>query len=514
MLAGAMLGLSLPSYDLWPLAWIGLAPMLLAIRGRAGRRAFAVAWAGWFMFSLVVLYWIAPTISNYTRIAAPLAIGVLVLLCAVSSVFVGAFAAVLEWLATAGISRVVAAPMLWVSAEWLRTFFPAEFPWAFLGYSQYAVLPVVQIADVGAVYAVSALLVFVNAALAEIVRDGWRRHAGLAIATAAAIVLDLGYGFVRLAQVGSARPLAELPIGIAQGNVPQDEKWSADNQDATLERYLRLSRTTVDAGARVVVWPEAAVPFFLRYDRRALDIQQFADDTGALLLIGAPGYERRDEGPPRQFNQAWLVVPDVGLEGPYDKIVLVPFGEYVPFGGLFGWVSTAVEAVGQFGRGEHELVFHGPQIETQKGPRPVGLAPLICYEGIFPDLVRRFVRNGADVLVNISNDAWYGRTSAPHQHLAMAAMRAVENRVPMVRSTNTGISAVVDPTGRIRSRTGLFEEAAFVASVGIVEGGSLYTRIGDVFVYACVTGSLLLVYIRRRLGAVSIDDEALRSNHP
>jgi apolipoprotein N-acyltransferase len=118
--------------------------------------------------------------------------------------------------------------------------------------------------------------------------------------------------------------------------------------------------------------------------------------------------------------------------------------------------------------------------------------------------VRRFVRNGADVLVNISNDAWYGRTSAPHQHLAMAAMRAVENRVPMVRSTNTGISAVVDPTGRIRDRTALFEEAAVVVSVPIVEGGSLYARIGDVFVYTCIGVALLLFYVRRRLGSVAI----------
>jgi apolipoprotein N-acyltransferase len=498
-----LLGLSLPSHDLWPLAWFGLVPMLLAIRGRAPRRAFAVAWVGWMAFSFVVLYWIAPTVSNYTRITAPLAIAVLLLLCAASAVFVGAFGAALEWLAAAGISRIVAAPTLWVTLEWLRTFFPAEFPWAFLGYSQYSVLAVVQIADITAIYGVSAVLVFVNAALAEMVRDGLRRHAGLAIATAAAVAVVLGYGFVRLAQVETARAFAEVPIGIAQGNVAQDEKWLPEKQGSTLDLYLRLSRKAVDEGARVVVWPEAALPFFLRYDPRARALQTFADETGASLLVGAPGFERpEDGGEPRQFNQAWLVVPEVGLEGPYDKIVLVPFGEYIPFGGLFGWVKVAVASVGEFGRGSRAVVFRGPEIASPQGPRPVGLAPLICYEGIFPDLVRRFVRGGADVLVNISNDAWYGRTSAPHQHLAMAAMRAVENRVPMVRSTNTGISAVIEPTGRIRSRTGLFEETTFVAQVGIVEGGSPYTRIGDVFAYACVAGVLVLLYIRRRLGSL------------
>jgi apolipoprotein N-acyltransferase len=246
------------------------------------------------------------------------------------------------------------------------------------------------------------------------------------------------------------------------------------------------------------------VPFFLNHDPRRVRLQHFSDQTDAWLLVGAPGYERMPNGAPRQYNQAWMVAPQKGLDGPYNKIMLVPFGEYVPFGGLLGWVQKAVEAVGDFGRGTAPVVFEGPSVRGPAGNVNVELAPLICYEGIFPDLVRRFVAEHADILVNISNDAWYGRTSAPYQHLAMSAMRAVENRVPMVRSTNTGISAVVDPVGRIRSRTPLFEQVFFVDSVALVHGGSIYTRIGDVFVYACVLGSLGLAYLRRRLGAVSV----------
>jgi len=503
-LSGVLIGFALPGHDLWPLAWFGLVPLLIAIRGRGARQAFGIAWFGWLVCSLIVLYWIAPTVTNYTSISGPLAAGVLFLLCAVSALYVAGFAAVLEWLAPAGISRIVAAPLLWVSFEWLRTFFPAAFPWAFLGYSQYAVLAVVQIADITAIYGVSALLVFVNAALAEMVLDGVRRHAGLALAVAACVLLDVGYGVLRISQVDHWPVRGHLEVGIAQGNIPQDEKWDPANQDATLSRYLDLSHRAVDKGARVVVWPEAAVPFFLSHDPRRVRLQHFTDQTGAWLLIGAPGYERRGDGMPRQYNQAWMVEPQKGLDGPYNKIMLVPFGEYVPFGGLFGWVQKAVDAVGDFGRGQAPVVFKGPVVSGPGGPHNVELAPLICYEGIFPDLVRRFVRRGADVLVNISNDAWYGRTSAPYQHLAMSAMRAVENRVPLVRSTNTGISAVVDPVGRIRSRTPLFEETFFVDSVALVHGGSVYTRIGDLFVYACVAGSLALAYLRRRLGAVSL----------
>jgi apolipoprotein N-acyltransferase len=309
-----------------------------------------------------VLYWIAPTISNFTSVPVALAAVILLLLCAVSAAYVAVFAAVLEWLAAAGIGRIVAAPPLWVVVDWIRTFFPAAFPWAFLGYSQASVLPVIQIADLGAIYAVTALLVLVNAALVEIGLDGVRRHAGLAIATVALVALDLGYGFVRLHQVGTKRTIATLSVGIAQGNIPQDEKWDPDKQNETLLRYIRLSERAAEQGARVVVWPEAAVPFFLRSDDRAFELMRFSNDTGAWLLVGAPGWEKRDGGPARQYNQAWLIGPAGVTRGPYDKIMLVPFGEYVPFAGMFGWVHAAVESVGEFGRGTTELVLEGPSI--------------------------------------------------------------------------------------------------------------------------------------------------------
>ena len=512
--SGALLALSLPSYDLWPLAWFGLVPLLLAIRGRTPAGAFGVAWVGWLVFSLLALYWIAPTISNFTSISRPLSIGVLILLCMTSAVYVGVFGAALEWIAAAGISRVLAAPCLWVVVEWTRTFFPAAFPWALLGYSQYRVLPVVQIADLFAIYGVTAVLVFVNAGLAEIVRDGVRRHASLATAMILLVASVVGYGAVRLSVIDARAPTDQLEVGVAQGNIPQDEKWDPENEDTTLVRYLELSDRAAAAGARLIVWPEAAVPFFLGGDRRAIHLARLSDRTGTWLLVGAPGYERRDDGVARQYNQAWMVAPDNGLVGAYDKIELVPFGEYIPFGFLTSWVGTAVETVGQFGRGVAPVVFDGPPMGAGDRARPVGVGPLICYEGIFPDLTRRFVADGADVLVNISNDAWYGRTSAPYQHLAMAAVRAIENRVPLVRATNTGISALVDPSGRIRARTALFETAVFVDSVGVGGGGSLYTRIGDVLVYAMIGAIAVLAYLRIRLGSVLIRGDAPASEPP
>lgn len=190
------------------------------------------------------------------------------------------------------------------------------------------------------------------------------------------------------------------------------------------------------------------------------------------------------------------------MEGPYDKIRLVPFGEYVPWGGLFGLVQKAVEGIGDFGAGTTYTVFEGLPEDADAGPRRA--SALICYEAIFPDLTRRFARAGADLLVNISNDAWYGRTAAPYQLLAMIAVRAVENRVPLVRATNTGVSAVVSATGEIRRPTRLFEEAVVVEDVELVRAFSLYTLLGDWIVYVSLVLVSGLAWVRRRSGAVLI----------
>jgi apolipoprotein N-acyltransferase len=179
----------------------------------------------------------------------------------------------------------------------------------------------------------------------------------------------------------------------------------------------------------------------------------------------------------------------------------VPFGEYVPFGPLLSWVDKAVATIGEFGRGRERVVFDGPVDSSGEHAR---YSVLICYEGIFPALTRSFVAAGAELLLNISNDAWYGRTSAPYQHMAMAAVRAVENRVPLVRSTNSGISAVVDRSGRIRAQTSLFEEVAFTEVVDIGRGGSLYAVVGDAFVILCLVLLVVLALLRRLNGAPNV----------
>lgn len=502
--SGALLAASMPSLELWPLAWVAPAPLLLGIRGRRGRDALVIGWIGGTSFYLALLYWIVSTITTYTAIPTVVATLILLLMAATAGLFIGVFALLVEWLAQAGISRVVAVPVCWVVIEWLRTFFPLAFPWGLLGYSQYSASVVVQLADLAGVYGLSALLMFTGAALAELLSDGLARHRALAVATAVVVVSALAYGTLRLGQIEGRTAEASLRVGVVQGNIAQAEKWLPQNQGKTLARYLALSIEAAKDGARLIVWPEAAVPFLLADDTRGKRLSDFARLSGTQLLVGAPGRRRQPDASFKQYNEAWLITPEQGLARSYAKMRLVPFGEYVPWGGLFGLVDRLVEGVADFGRGSEYVVFAGPEVAKSAGPERVRLASLVCYEGIFPGLTRRFVASGAEVLFNLSNDAWYGRSSAPEQLLAMVAMRAVENRVPVIRATNTGVSAIIDASGRIRRRTDLFEEAVFVDDVAITAGRSLYAVIGDTFVYMCIAVLALLISLRLSSGAVLI----------
>lgn len=501
VLGGAALAFAQPGFGAWPLAWMGIAPLLLAIRGSAPKRAFRLGWLAGIVYYGIVLYWIAPTIATYTRITMPVAIVLELMLACVAGWFIGVFAALLEWLAASGISRVIAAPAVWIVLEWSRTFFPAAFPWGFVGYSQFEVLPIIQVVDIAGVYGLSALIVLVNATLVELLRDGVRHHVALTASLVAVVVVTLGYGVVRLGQMRALEG-PTLRVGLIQGNIAQEQKWRPGLDENILARHVTLTVSAIQRGAKFVVWPEAAVPFFFNRDRRTERLREFASSAGVTLLVGAPGYEQRQGDVPRQYNQAWMVRPDGEVVGPYDKIRLVPFGEYVPWGGMFGLVQKAVDGIGDFGFGTSYVVFEGPPPDG--ATEPTRVSALICYEAIFPDLTRHFAENGAQVLVNVSNDAWYGRTAAPYQLLAMIAVRAIENRIPLVRATNTGVSAVVSPDGAITDATSLFEEAVVVEDVKIVRGASLYTLLGDWLVYASVFLIVGLIVVRYRSGSLLI----------
>lgn len=509
--AGLLLALAFPRGDQGWLAWIAIAPLLVAVRGDRLRSAAGRGWLAGFVFFLVTLSWVPDTVSNFTTISPILAHGLLMLMAGACAYTFGLFAVVLEWAGHRGVSRVVMAPMLWAVLEWMRTFVVAEFPWNLLGYSQIKAVTLLQAADLGGIYLVSAAIMLTNAALAEALvrrRDGASKGSvasRVALAACAPLAL-FAYGHFRLQQLDAIPYTASLKVGIVQGNVAQDQKWDAALQQAIFDRYLRLTNQAIDAGAELVVWPEAALPFYIQRDTRSYQLMDLAKGRDVDLLIGAPGLEDRDGQGAKDWNQAWLLRGDGSVQGPYDKMQLVPFGEYIPLYGLFGLVDIAVESVGQMGRGAEYTVFEtkelSPALPGGAAPgRRAKFAALICYEGIFPEFVRQFASRGADFLVNISNDAWYGDTAAPNQHLIMAAVRAVENRMPLIRSTNTGISAFVTDEGWVGSYTQLFHEDVVVETVLMRSVGSVYREWGDVFLGLCqlgVVASLAMAWRRQR----------------
>jgi apolipoprotein N-acyltransferase len=483
--SGMLLAAAFPSLDLEPLAWIGLVPVLLAADGERPRAAFGLGWVAGFVFYLVTLYWIAYTIARYTAVPFAVAVAILVLLASVLALYHGAFVGGVRWLEAAGLPALWLAPLLWVTLEWLRGWFFIGFPWAALGYSQYRYHDLIQVVEVTGVYGVSAVLVFFNVVIAALVRKPARAARRLAPALVVLTLLVAGlplWGRWRVASLAGRAPAGTLKVAIAQGNVEQDHKWDPAYQNETMSRYRTLTANAAERHPDLVVWPETATPFFFQEPGALREsILDLAAEHKVPVIFGSPAFRQDRAGAIEELNRAYLVSADGRELASYDKMQLVPFGEYVPYAGVLFFVNRIVEAVGTVVPGVTPTVFRLPAAR---------FGVLICYEDVFPALTRRFIAGGADFLVNITNDAWYGPTSAPRQHLAQATLRAIENRVPLVRAANTGISAIVDPDGRIRWQGPLFETMYHVDEIAWPDARTFYTRFGDVFAWFSALASL------------------------
>ena len=492
--SGVLLAASFPTPDLEPLAWIGLVPLLVAARGLRPGAAFRIGWLGGFVFYLATVYWVAYTIANYTAVPFAVALGILALMASTLACYTGAFVAGVRWLGARELPVIWLAPLLWVALEWLRGWFFIGFPWAALGYSQYRHHDLVQIAEVTGVYGVSAILVLFNMVIVGILpeRAGGPRAAGpprrLVPALGALTLLVVGvpmWGRWRAATLARHPPAGTLRVALAQGNVEQAHKWDPAYQDETLARYRALTAEAAARRADLVVWPETATPFFFQEPGLLRDaVLETAEKNGVYLLFGSPAFRQAPSGAIQELNRVYLVSSAGREMATYDKMQLVPFGEYVPYAHVLFFVRRIVEAVGDVVPGLVPTVFRLPAARF-------GVA--ICYEDVFPAVTRRFVAGGADFLVNVTNDAWYGPTSAPHQHLAQATFRAIEGRVPLVRVANTGISAVIDVDGRIRWRGPLFEPLVRVEQISWPGVRTFYTRFGDLFAWACALASLAAI---------------------
>jgi apolipoprotein N-acyltransferase len=508
--SGLALGLAFPKFDYGLLAWIAFVPLFYVLEGESLRRVFGWAWLQGFASYIGSLYWIPIPLHDFADVQMGLAILPMLLLAGIVAIDT----AVAIWVGELAARRtripaVLTMPIAWTAVEWIRTYFPVGFPWNLVGYTAYRNLELIQFAEFTGVYGVSALIVFFNAVVYLVIfRRGSSRLQTVSLSSLTVMMVALvAFGAWRIANLKNAPAERTLKVAMVQANIPQSLKWDPKFLPQSYQVYQEETTNAAKRGADLITWPEAAAAFlFLPDDRYPATLAEdaayrqklltMAQNIGVPILFGAPALAQLD-GQLGFYNRAYLVSAKGEVVAHYDKMQLVPFGEYVPARSILGFfVNRVVHGLGDMVPGDQQTLF------SVKGAK---LGVLICYESIFPDFTRREVKLGANVLVNITNDAWYGESSAPFQVLAMAAMRSVETKVPMVRTANTGISALIEPSGRITNRTPLFKRGTEIVDVSFRPVQTVYTRVGDLFAELCVILTMVGLLIAWRRPSTALD---------
>lgn len=458
------------------LAFVCLLPLFLLLpeqneRPVSGRLYYLAG----VIFHFGNLYWIYHVIQHYTALRPVYCAGVLILLCLMLAVFWGAYGWILgKTAARFGLEKALwLAPFLWVALERGKNWM--QFPWSLLGYSQVPNLRVAQLASLAGVYGLSWLIVAINAGLAMAIVLRKQYYAYSMIALLAGVAL---YGHFRIAEPVKGE---WVTVGCIQGNVAEDVKLDYEFADQVNRKHIEMTRQLL-AGAKpdIVFWSEASTLYPFRSGGEwTRQVQSLARETGVPILVGSDAFDKQE----RIYNSAFLVRSDgeiADLE--YSKIYLVPFGEFVPFNSILFFAGKVVPEISDFTPGNRYTEF---PLNQEK------FAVNICFEVVFPQLSRRLVQGGASLLTTITNDAWFGNTSSPYQHLQMAVMRSIENRRYLVRTANTGVSAIVDPYGRVLQQTRLYVPAILSAKVQWIHEQTFYTRHGDLIVWVSLAVSLL-----------------------
>ncbi len=512
IVSAVMLAASFAPVGLSILAWIAFVPLFISLErvlhgtGGALKRVVVTGLAFGMTFFLLTVYWVVNSMYNFGGVPIVVSIGVMLLMVLYLSVYPALFAVGFCFTrALSPVLRIFFIPSLWVALEWLRGYLFTGFPWVLAGYSQANHPLLIQTADLFGVYGIGFTILSVNTAIYLALRSRFAvqeegTEAGATPVTPVFVsALLLGftiiYGVVTLGSVGErVSGWKKIEAAVAQGNINQSVKWDPSYAEKTVDIYRRLSLKAVEGSeVELIIWPETSVPFYLAKDRLLSPrVLGAATEAGASILTGSPHYEF-DGTTPLYFNSAFLISTSGTISGRYDKIKLVPFGEYVPLNKILFFIKKLTVGIGDFtpGPGPSPIDFNGGSIGV-----------LICFESVFPDIAGASIRSGAGLLAVITNDGWFGRTSAPYQHFDKAVLRAVEGRVYVLRSANTGISGVIDPLGRVTRKTALFTEDVITAKVGIREGPlTFYTRYpwplpAVTIVFSAVV--LCYVFMRRR----------------
>lgn len=521
ILSGTLLFLACADFDIWPLAWIGMVPLLWVLLDGDGQPRTQQP----FFYGMVAgmfangggFYWIVGLLQRFGHLPWIAAAPLFLLLIAYQALTFGLFAVIVCRLRMhLGVKVTWLAPLVWVACELCV---PYVFPW-YLSITQAWVPTVIQIADITGPLGVSFLLVLSNGALFDVLhaigraKPGRRLRAflGTPLLAVGTIVLCLAYGTVRIHQVDEARTRAEkLRVGVVQANVGIHEKFVPGLREQQHALHLSLSQQLSSQGADLILWPESSYPYAMPRpvpgDWPVGDRRKVQSGFQTPIVFGALTVDRKGAGDYDMFNTAIMLDKEGKAVGTFDKNFLLIFGEYLPFAHELDFLRRAIPEISNFSRGTETTTF---PIDV-RGKR-YSLGPMICYEDIIPAFGRRLFadKNPPNLMVNITNDAWFGATSEPYEHLALAVFRAVEHRVELVRAVNTGVSAFVDAAGRIYEKGPSVDPqlqpdakpVTLIADMALLPPGGLFQRIGETFGFLCLCAVMLLGALsRQRAGA-------------
>jgi len=476
-LSGILLALSFSSFNLGILAWIAFVPLFFALNNKNKHKRLQLGLFTGIIFWACTIYWLI----HVTLLGQVILILYLALFFGIFTFSIRSFSLLLI-------------PSVWVLLEYVRSYLFTGFPWALLGYSQYKHLIIIQFADVTGIWGVSFLVMMVNVLIFMAIINHKKKLLNWAriFLVLFCLIIAVAYGFYKLQFTDNNLKKSKLKISLIQANIPQELKWEPQARKFIMDRYEELSLKAALARPDLIIWPEAASPGLLGEDEAVFkEIFSLGQRIKTPLLIGS--VVRVID---KYYNSALLISSTGRILKRYDKIHLVPFGEFIPLRRFFPFLET-IAPIGDIEKGDDFTIFEAPVFRKQERIQNK-FAVLICFEDLFPELSREFVKRGASFLVNITNDGWYKKTSAAYQHLSASVFRAVENRVPLVRCANTGISAFISPKGEITSvikdsqGRRIFIEGFDTQNISIEKMPlSFYARYPDIFILICF---FLLIY--------------------
>lgn len=486
---GVMTALAFPKIRLFYLGWISLIPLIFLLFKTKPGKSFFLGLISGFCFYALLLYWIPAVPIHYGGLSLGLSVLIYLLLVLFLALFWGIFALITSIFSNSFPKLIfILIPFIWVSLEFIMTYLFTGFPWGLLGASQYKNIIFIQFASLTGVYGLSFVMVLFQSLLVFSTKIK-HKSAFISITLLLATAFHLG-GFLSLKKSGPSQET--FTASLIQGNTPANTDFSTQSFEKTykmFQKYVYLSRKACEKGAELIIWPELSVPMcftcdFEPYTEFSDQLFEFSKETGCTLLLGTSEISYTEQNA-RFYNAAVCLDPNHSLSF-YYKMHLVPFGEYTPYKKIFSFISQFTHAIGELTPGKNHKLHKF---------KDISFGSPICYEVIFPSLVRKFVKMGAEFLVTITNDGWYGTSSAPYQHFSLAVLRAVENRRYLLRSATTGISGVIDPYGRIISKSKLHTTTFINAKVTPRKPLTFYTKYGDILPYSGLTLSFIFLIL-------------------